>query len=359
MWRIFTALLVAALCVPAQGRRTVEDLVGYIKTAIEQHYKDADVAATIQNIRLANRLDEKTIAELQHLGAQPKTVAALRKLAAASAGLPDAAAAAVKPADAGPEAPSPAEFREMVAAVRDNSLNYTKSLPNYLCTQITRRHVDPGDGTFRDADVIVEQLSFFDQQESYKVVMVNNDMVTTKNLQHDKLGGATSSGEFGSILRAIFAPESETQFEWQRWTRLAGSAGSRHWASVISFQTGQPTYTIKHDSSGRTFHARTRGQIYADKDTGMVMRLHVECDAIPPDFPIQSVTLDQDYDLAEIGGRQYMLPLHSDVRSREGKYRAWNEVSFRSYHKYGTESNITFDTSDQPADKLKEEKPKK
>ena len=82
-------------------------------------------------------------------------------------------------------------------------------------------------------------------------------------------------------------------------------------------------------------------------------------DGIPPDFPIQSVTLDQDYDFQDIGGRQFVLPLHSDIRSREGKYRAWNEVTFRSYHKYGTESTITFDTGDQPADKLKEEKPKK
>jgi hypothetical protein len=354
MRKTLAALLIAALGAAAQGRRTVEDLVSYIKTAVEQHYKDADVAATIQTIHLSNRLDEKTVAELQHLGAQPKTVAALHKLAAASANLPEAAPPAAKAEPTLPPAPSHAEFRDIVSEIRDNSLNYTKSLPNYLCTQITRRHVDRGSGSFQDADVILEQLSFFDQKENYKVVMVNNDMVTSRNLQHDKLGGATSSGEFGSILRAIFAPDSETQFEWQRWTGL-----NRHWVYVISFQTGQPVYTITHDSSGRTVHARVHGQIFADRDTRMVMRLHLECDGIPPDFPIQSVTLDQDYDFQEIGGQQYMLPLHSDVRSREGKYRAWNEVTYRSYHKYGTESSITFDTADQPADKLKEEKPKK
>ncbi len=91
----------------------------------------------------------------------------------------------------------------------------------------------------------------------------------------------------------------------------------------------------------------------------MVMRLHLECDGIPAEFPIQSVSIDQDYDLAEIGGQRYLLPLHSDVRSREGNYRAWNEVTFRNYQKYGTETSITFDTTDQPDDKLKEQKPEK
>jgi Aromatic acid exporter family member 2 len=354
MRKIFTAVLLLALCAGAQGHRTVEDLISYIKTAIAEHYKDADVAATIQNIRLASRLDEKTVAELQRLGAQPRTVAALHKLAAASASLPETAAPAVKTEPALPSPPSPADFKQIVSEIRDNALNYTQSLPNYLCTQITKRHVDTGTGSFRDADVILEQLSFFDQKENYTVKMVNNSMVTNNSTQHDKLGGATSSGEFGSILRAIFSPESETQFLWQRWTGL-----NHHAVYVVAFQTEQPMYTITHDGSKRTIHTRTHGLIFADRDTKMVMRLHMECDGIPPDFPIQSVTLDQDYDFQDIGGHDYVLPLHSDIRSREGNYRAWNEVTFRSYHKYGTESTITFDTGDQPSDKLKEEKPKK
>ena len=71
------------------------------------------------------------------------------------------------------------------------------------------------------------------------------------------------------------------------------------------------------------------------------------------------MTLDQDYDFADIAGQQFMLPLHSDVRSREGKYQSWNQVTYHGYHKYGAEATITFDTSDLPEDKLKEQKPKK
>src|SRR5262249_15773424 len=167
-----------------------------------------DVAATLQGMRLSTRLDPNTVTELQRLGAGPKTVAALTKLAEASASVSPAAPKSEPPT---PPPPPPPEQKPSIEQVRANALNYTGALPDYICRQVTKRRIDPtGAGSWRDTDVILEQLSFFDQKESYKVVMVNNSMVTN-NLQHDQLGGATSSGEFGSILRSIFAPESETE----------------------------------------------------------------------------------------------------------------------------------------------------
>jgi hypothetical protein len=329
-------LAVAAALAVAQAARTADDVVRYIRTAIEQKYKDGDVAATLQGMRLSTRLDTAAVAELQRLGAGPRTVAALTKLAEASATL---TAASPKAEPVSPAPPPPADRKRVIEEVRSNSLNYTDSLPNYICRQVTRRRVDQtGSGSaFRDTDTIVEQLSFFEKKETYKVVMVNNSMVTN-NLQHDQLGGATSSGEFGSILRAIFAPESGTDFEWDRWTGLRG-----RWQHVFSFRTSQPIYTIRHGDSKRTIVTRARGQVFVDRETHMVMRLHFECEGIPADFPIRSVTLDQDYDFADVGGQQFLLPLHSNVRSREVGYESWNEVSFSGYRKFAADATITFD----------------
>ncbi len=332
--------MLAALCLtvalaPAQATRTVDELVAYIKTAIEQKYKDGEVAASVQGIRLSNRLDAEMVTHLGRLGAGPKTVAALKHLSETSASLPPAAA---KSEPAPPPPPAASERKRIIEEVRENSLNYTKNLPNYLCRQVTKRRIDPtGAGAWQDTDVILEQLSFFDQKENYKVVMVNNSMVTN-NLQHDQLGGATSSGEFGSILRAIFTLESQTEFAWESWTALRGRR-----LLVFSFQTGQPIYTIRHADSKRTIVARARGQVAIDRETHTVMRIHLECEGIPADFPIRAVTLDQDYDFADIGGQPYMLPLHSDVRSTEGRYRSWNEVTYSQYRKFGAEATITFD----------------
>jgi hypothetical protein len=332
---MLAGLAVAAALAVAETARTAEEVVRYIRTAIEQKYRDGDVAATLQGMRLSTRLDANAVSELQRLGAGPRTVAVLTKLAEASATL---TAASPKTEPAAPPAPSPADRKRVIEEVRENSLNYTNSLPNYICRQVTRRRVDPtASGSWRDTDTIVEQLSFFEKKESYKVVMVNNSMVTN-NLQHDQLGGATSSGEFGSILRAIFAPESGTEFEWERWTGLRG-----RWQHVFAFRTAQPIYTIRHGDSKRTIVARARGQVFVDRETRMVMRIHFECEGIPSDFPIRAVTLDQDYDFADVGGQQFLLPLRSDVRSREAGYVSWNEVSFSGYRKFAADATITFD----------------
>lgn len=344
-------LLVLAISVFSQTRRTVDELASFVRTAIQQKEADGKVAAAVQSIRLANRLDEKTVTDLRHAGAGPKTVAALEKLREASASLPPAAAAADLP-PALPPAPSGSELKQLIAEVRENALHYTDSLPNYVCTQVTNRKVDPtGSESWRAVDQILERLTFFEQKESYKVMMVNN-RPNTGELTHEKLGGATSSGEFGSILHAIFAPETQTEFQWERWTGLR-----KRWAYVLSFETGQPMYTIQHGPSQKSVTVRVRGSIYADRDTKMVVRIKMEATAIPADFPIQAVSLDLNYDFTDIAGQQFLLPLQADIHSREGRYLSWNQASYVSYHKYGAETSITFDAPAIPDDKLKEQPP--
>jgi len=91
---MLAALWIAVALATAQAPKTVDDLVGFIKTAIEKKYKDADVASSIQGMRLSNHLDPATVTELQHLGAGPKTVAVLKRLSESSASLPAAAESA-------------------------------------------------------------------------------------------------------------------------------------------------------------------------------------------------------------------------------------------------------------------------
>jgi hypothetical protein len=333
MRKALAAIAMVAALAAAQGTKSAEEIATYIRTAVSNHYKDADVAASIAHVRLSTRLDPKAVTDLQRLGAGPKTVAALTRLSEASASL---AAAAPKGEPVAPPAPPTDVQRRLVDETRENALEYTDHLPNYMCRQVTKRHVDPDGAGWRDTDQIVEQLTFFDHKENYTVKMVNNTMVTN-NLQHDQLGGATSSGEFGSILRAIFDPASGAEFQWERWAAMRGK-----WQAVFSFHTAQPVYSIRHADSKRTVAARVRGQVFVDPDQKMVTRIHLECEGIPEDFPIRAVTLDQEYDLADIGGQPYMLPLRSDVRSREAGYRSWNEVSFSGYRKFSADANVSF-----------------
>jgi hypothetical protein len=219
--RIVCCLLAISLAALAQPAVTVDQLVSFVKSSVQARQDDKKIAEEVQKIKLRNRLDAKTVQEIQRMGAGAKTVAALQKLSEASASLPDAAPATVAAPAVIPPPPA-AELKTILAEIQENALNYTKNLPNYICSQYTKRHVDPsGTESWRLADTVLEQLNFVDQKENYIVKMVD-DKPVTNNLTHEKLGGAKSSGEFGSILHTIFDPATQTEFTWERWTSLRG-----------------------------------------------------------------------------------------------------------------------------------------
>ena len=354
MGRICWACLLA-MCVGAYAQRqmTVPDLVTFIRSSIQLKNEDRAVADTVRRIKLTNRLDAGTVEDLQGLGAGPRTLAALQELIAASANLPSAPKAEAPVPQAVIPPPSPADQKKILAEITESALNYTKSLPNFICMQVTRRYADiSGMENYRLMDTIAEKLSYFEQKEDYKVVSKNNIPVTT-NLQHEQLDGATSSGEFGSMLFEIFSPETQTQFDWERWATLRGR---RMYVFSFRVEQSRSKYSIRwgRGAGELTTIAGYHGLIYVDRDTHMVMRIKMECD-MPVTFPIQSVDLDLNYDFSNISGQPFLLPLKSELHSREGKILVKNETEFRLYNKFGAEATIQFGETPEP---LPEEKTK-
>jgi len=349
-------LLGASFAAQAQMTMTVNQLVTFIKSSIQLQQDDRKVAAYLKKVKLTNQLSARTVEELQGMGAGSQTVAALKGLISESAALPVAPPPPPKPVYVGPPPPDSIEQSKALATITENALAYSKGLPNFLCLQVTRRYVDQsGMENYRLVDTVAEKLSYFDQREDYSVISVNGIPVTGRD--HDRLGGATSSGEFGSILREIFSPETNTRFDWERWATLRG-----HRMHVFSYRVPQATsrYSIRSgDGAGaRTIIAGYRGLIYADRDSLMVMRIQLEAENLPVDFPIQSVNLDLNYDYTEISGEHFVLPLKAELRSREGKYLIKNEVEFRRYNRFGADTSIQFgDVPDAIGEEQVQEQP--
>ena len=113
--------------------------------------------------------------------------------------------------------------------MREYALNYSKSLPNFLSTQVVRRYQAGAPGSryaaqytepaWQQVDLLTLRLSYFDQKEEYKLIMHNNS-ATQQDFRD--VGGATSTGEFGSMLRDIFEPRTHARFEWDGWATLRG-----------------------------------------------------------------------------------------------------------------------------------------
>jgi hypothetical protein len=353
MKNITLTLTLAACLAFAQRAMTVDQVTQFIKSQIKMRADDRTTAEYLhKNIKMSQKLEDSTVEDLQGMGAGPRTVAALKKLVEESAGL----AAAPPPPPPAPKAPpKPApdsmEQAEAIAAMREYALNYTRKLPNYLCVQTTRRHQDPKDPKYRPmGDVIIEQLAFNEQKETYKVQMINGQSV--HNVSHEQLGGVRSSGEFGSMLHNIFTPESETKFDWDHW----GTLRTRP-MYVFSYRVEKDHgYGMRDDEVNKHYVSAYIGLVYADVETKEIQRITLKTVEIPSDFPVREVALTLDYKPTEISGQIFTLPYHYELDSVHNRGTSKNEAEYKLYQMYGATSAITFeDTGPTPQDDLKEQ----
>jgi hypothetical protein len=330
---------------------SVEQLSTFIKNAAKSS-SDKDVAGYLATVKLSERLDSETILKLKALGAGPKTVQALEKLKSQSQALPapKPAAPAVAAKPMGP--PSAEEQAAVIEAVRQYALNYSKNLPNFLCTLVTRRFGAPKPGTknggsagsdpaFRKLDELLIRLTYFEQKEDYKLIMVNNS-VTTQD--YKKLGGSTSTGDFGSMMLQIFEPRSEARFEWDHWGLLRG-----HNVMVFAYHVAQARsqWQITVKDVSQSIVPAYHGLVYVDS-AHQVQRVTLVADEIPPDFPVKKASTILDYDNVDISGHMFLLPLRASVAMVNDDYLTRNDEEFRNYNKYSADSVLKFDSDVPP-----------
>ena len=150
-----------------------------------------------------------------------------------------------------PPAPNAEEQAAIIEEVREYALNYSKSLPNFLSTQVVRRYQANAPGSrynthssepsWVQVDLLTLRLSYFDQKEEYKLIMHNNSPTTQ---DYKTIGGATSTGEFGSMLRDIFEPRTHARFWWDGWARLG--AGRPSTGDGLRLQRGAGQFPMGH-----------------------------------------------------------------------------------------------------------------
>jgi len=365
LYRLLSVLF--AVCVAASAQSlTVKQLTSFLESSIQIKQTDREVAGFLAKAKMTERLDDRTIEELQGLGVGPKTLAALRLLRDQSAALSAAAPATPEAKPVPKPPPSSEEQAAIINDVREYALNYSKSLPDYICTQVTRRYVAavPGgryaaraggsEPSWHLQDTLTIRLSYFDQKEDYKLVLVNN---TVTQEDYRKVGGTSSSGDFGTMMRQIFERASETRFEWDHWGTLR-----KRPAYVFAYRVLQERSQWHVNYNGELdIVPAYRGLIYVDQETHQVLRITLQAVDIPASFPVRQAETKLDYDYQTLGDQQFLLPLKGEVQLNSGDVLTKNDNEFRLYHKYSSESAIKFDT-DTPAplpDEQTKEQPRK
>jgi len=259
--------------------------------------------------------------------------------------------------------PDAAEQAKIIGELRAYAKAYTGNLPNFICSQTTKREVmlapndvtgvresGPGRGRLglanadrKSTDMFEEQLGYFDHKESYQLLKVDGKKQKPGQARPP---GLTSAGEFGTTLWGIFDPLSKTQFEWKKWDTLRGQP-----VAVFSFRVEQPNSQAELDVPSRSVVVGYHGLIFASRDSNIVLRLTTEAEP-PNDFPLQNITHLLDYGQVEIAGLSFILPMHAEMQTRMSEdfmrygretghskqVFLTNQVDFREYRKYTAES---------------------
>jgi hypothetical protein len=344
MMRVLLAFVLCGV-LWAEVRMNVEQLRAFIQSSKKLGHSDKQIADYVKTIRMTERLDESTI---EDIGASPRTTDALRRLIDASKSLPAPKPAAPKPVVQPIPPPDSAEQARVLESAREYARDYSKKLPNFICTQVTRRFEDPSGLEFwQGQDTVVEKLSFFEQKEDYKLLFVNNRAYTGTR---ERIGGTVTRGEFGTRLKEVFDPKSEATFEWERWATLRGK---RMHVFHYRIRQEKSEYSVRYGSA--TTIPGYEGLVYIDRDTMAVMRITQDVKEMPAGFPIQGILAVLDYDFTKVADQEFVLPLKASTVARMGKHLFKNDVEFRNYNRFGAEATITFTPEPLSDEQLKEQ----
>lgn len=159
--------------------------------------------------------------------------------------------------------PSNQEQERVLNEVRTYAADYTKRLPDFICTQVTRRYTgDANRGIWNRPEVVMMRLSFFGQRVRHPVEDALRPGVP-RTFCVEALG---------------HTPRAHSQWHVKFENRAS---------AVIGY----------------------RGLLYVDNDTGMVAKITAEAEDIPTTAPILQAWTELDYDFVTINAKEHLLPL--------------------------------------------------
>jgi hypothetical protein len=239
------------------------------------------------------------------------------------------------------QSPAPAPDPGILATARAYALQYSQTLPDFICDELVRRYregIDPGTWTL--SDTLTVRLSYYGHREDYKLVLVNGKPAA--NRTYESLTGSISEGEFGSLLRQVFAPEASTEIRFARWDAIGPQRVAVFAYRMTAAHARYAVNFVLNDQRFSTLAGR-RGLVFVDPASGAALRITSAADALPPSFPVDKLTSTLEYAPTAIGDRTFLLPRTAEVEMHAGTYLTRNAIEFQTYHKFDAAAAVSFD----------------
>jgi hypothetical protein len=287
----------------------------------------------------------------EHASDAPPTETASARIPATADAPPPAAARDDNPPDAPPRFSSPSRNPDddyipmtrqhddpLIRRASDAAIDFTEGLPSYVTQEVMSRYAsETHPARFEPLDVVSMAVVYENGKEDYRDIQVNG---RSTNKSIEELGGAWSTGEFGTVLIDLFSPATAADFRYNRDSRTSGILAKLYDFSV----TREHSHWQIHMGS-QTYTPAFKGAVWIDPQTARVLRIEMEAFGFPDTFPTDHVESATDYQYIRLGdAKQYLLPVHAETLScqRGSNFCSKNAIDFRNYHKYAGESTITF-----------------
>ena len=234
------------------------------------------------------------------------------------------------------------EWNAFLNDVQKKALQFTDDLPDFICRQITHRFKDPfGGNQWQSQDILESELGYNQKQENYSNIKINGRPVSQR---FESLGNVISIGEFGSILRSLFIPETQAKFRKEGEEQFRGVQ-----TLVIGFSVPQEssTWTLSYKNT-HSLKVAYQGRIWVDARNRSILRITQHTLQLPRNFPILYSETTTEYGYRGIAGlenQSFLLPIAAEVVIRENQNRlsSRNLVEFREFKRFTADVKLNAD----------------
>ncbi len=221
-----------------------------------------------------------------------------------------------------------------------------KRLPNYTCLQTIERLRRASAGLrWETVDRVRLEVALVDGKELFS--WPGAKKFEDRDLKDMVMGGATSTGNFGLLAKAVFLTGAPN-FHYMGEKVLDGRRTHRWDYDVPLERSG---YMLRNGEREAVvgFH----GSFWADAETFDVVRLEASADNIPPRLELLTSGDAVDYQRVRVGVEDFLLPRASELHITDFAGENRNQILFSNCHQYAGESVLVFTdaSSDQQIDR--------
>lgn len=246
---------------------------------------------------------------------------------------------------AGSSLPPEAEGLELLEQTKTATLAAANGMPDFVVKQlISRAYARGNSSNWLNSDSLAVAVSYrASAGEEYRLLTVNGmpPGIDAKDASssYEQVGGTSSTGEYVSLLAALFTEESRAMFQMVDTDTLRGRR-----TIVYEFVVQRPYSKQSIKADGQSVIVGYRGRIWVDREEHRVLRIEDVSTEIARDFPVTASSSVIDYDWVTISDQKYLLPVRAEVqltgRSGPEIIQTRNIIRFRGYQKYGSEVKI-------------------